>query len=200
MEPPAESVASVGLAEEAEPARPGPSAAEEALVRQFHERVFLIALVRTRDREAARDIAQETMLAVIRNLRAGRLRDPDKLPHYVSGTARNLINNHLRSRRRHPEIGLPAGEIPAPDCEPEVESSERRFLVRRALSQLRPEDRLILLLTLVDGLAPAEIAARLKLSPEVVRTRKSRARKRAREVLAEVSRTGPGDHLPLVED
>jgi RNA polymerase sigma-70 factor (ECF subfamily) len=200
MEPPAEPLASVGLAERAEPARPGPSAAEEAVVRQFHDRVFLIAHVRTRDREAARDIAQETMLAVIRNLRAGRLRDPDKLPHYVSGTARNLINNHLRSRRRRAETELPAAEIAAPDCEPEVECSERRFLVRRALSQLRPEDRLVLLLTLVDGLAPAEIAERLKLSPEVVRKRKSRALKRAREVLAGVSRTGPGDHVPVMED
>ncbi len=165
-----------------------PSAAEEALVRQFHDRVFLIAHVRTRDREAARDIAQETMLAVIRNLRAGRLRDPEKLPNYISGTARNLINNYLRTRSRRPEGSLPPEEIPAPDCEPEFEESERRFLARRALSELRPADRLILLLTLVDGLAPAEIAERLNLSPEVVRKRKSRALKRVREVLAKVSR------------
>lgn len=165
-----------------------PSAAEDALVRQYSERVFLIALVRTRDREAARDLAQETMLAVILNLRNGRLLDPEKLPNYISGTARNLINNYLRTRRRRPEGGFPPEEIPVPDCEPEIEASERRFLARRALTELRPSDRLILLLTLVDGLNPAEIAERLKLRPEVVRKRKSRALERVREVLAKVSR------------
>jgi RNA polymerase sigma-70 factor (ECF subfamily) len=162
--------------------------AEEELVRLYHGRIRLMAYLRTRDREAARDLAQETMLAVIRNLRDGRLLDPDKLPNYISGTARNLINNYLRLRRRRPEDGPPSEEIPAPELEPEVERSERRFLARRALSRLRPEDRLILLLTLVDGLEPAQIAERLGMSPEVVRKRKSRAVERAREVLGVGSR------------
>jgi RNA polymerase sigma-70 factor (ECF subfamily) len=161
---------------------------EDELVRQFQERVFLIALVRTRDREAARDIAQETMLAVIRNLRDGRLLDSEKLPAYVCGTARNLISNHLRTRSRKPEGGPPPEELPTPDCQLEVEQSERVFLARRAIARLEPADRLILLLTLVDGMKPGEIAARLGLSSEVVRKRKSRALERAREVLRVESR------------
>lgn len=161
---------------------------EEELVERFQERVFLIALVRTRDREAARDIAQETMLAVIRNLRGGRLLDPEKLPNYVSGTARNLINNFLRSRGRRP-VSVPATDaLPAPEHEPEIESSERQLLARRAIAALRPEDRLVLLLTLVDGLKPGEIAERLGLSSEVVRKRKSRALQRAKEIVATRSR------------
>lgn len=168
--------------------RPPEDGAEEELVRLYHDRIRLMAYLRTRDREAARDLAQETMLAVIRNLRNGRLLDPDKLPNYVSGTARNLINNYLRVRRRRPEDGPPSEDLPAPDSEPEVEQSERRFLARRALARLRPEDRLILLWTLVDGLEPAQIAERLGVSPEVVRKRKSRAVERAREMLGMGSR------------
>jgi RNA polymerase sigma factor (sigma-70 family) len=159
------------------------SGAEDAIVRRFHERVFLIAYVRTGDREAARDLAQETMLAVIRNLRDGRLLDREKLPAYICGTARNLINNHLRTRSRQPACGPASEELPAPDCQVEVEQSERQFLARRAISRLQPADRLILLLTLVDGLKPGEIAARLGLSSEVVRKRKSRALERARQIL-----------------
>jgi RNA polymerase sigma-70 factor (ECF subfamily) len=166
----------------------GATPSEEVLVRRFSEAVFLMAYVRIRDRESARDLAQETMLVVIRNLRSGRLMNADKLPNYVSGTARNLINNFLRTRRRRPESGPPSDELSVPDCEPEVERSERQFLARRALAQLRPDDRLILLLTLVEGLTPAEIAERLGLSSEVVRKRKSRAVARARSVLAGVSR------------
>jgi len=164
------------------------SGAEGELVRRFHERVFLIAYVRTGDRETARDLAQETMLAVIRNLRDGRLLDSEKLPAYVCGTARNLISNHLRTRRRRPEGGPPPEELPTPDCQLEVEQSERAFLARRAIAKLQPADRLILLLTLVDGMKPGEIADRLGLSPEVVRKRKSRALERARDVLGMGSR------------
>jgi RNA polymerase sigma-70 factor (ECF subfamily) len=164
------------------------SETEGELVRRFHERVFLIAFVRTRDREAARDIAQETMLAVIRNLRDGRLLDSEKLPAYVCGTARNLISNHLRTRSRKPEGGPVPEDVPAPDCHVEVEQSERAFLARRAIARLEPADRLVLLLTLVDGMKPAEIAQRLGLSSEVVRKRKSRALERARQVLGMGSR------------
>jgi RNA polymerase sigma-70 factor (ECF subfamily) len=164
------------------------SGAENEFVRHFHDRVFLLALVRTGDREAARDLAQETMLAVIRNLRDGRLLDAEKLPGYVCGTARNLINNYLRSRSRRPEGGPPSEELPAPDCQLEVEQSERVSLARRAIAELQPADRLILLLTLVDGMKPGEIAERLGLSSEVVRKRKSRALDRAREVLGTGSR------------
>jgi RNA polymerase sigma-70 factor (ECF subfamily) len=166
----------------------GHSHAEDELVRRFHERVFLIAFVRTRDREAARDLAQETMLAVIRNLRDDRLLDAEKLPGYVCGTARNLINNHLRTCSRRPEGGPAPEELPAPDCQLEVEESERMFLARRAIASLQPADRLILLLTLVDGLKPAEIAERTGLTSEVVRKRKSRALERARAVLGLRSR------------
>ena len=164
------------------------SEAEGELVRRFHYRVFLIAYVRTGDPEAARDLAQETMLAVIRNLRDGRLLDPERLPGYVCGTARNLIANHMRTRSRQPTSGTALEDLPAPNCEVEVEQSERQFLARRAISRLQPADRLILLLTLVDGLKPAEIGERLGLSSEVVRKRKSRALERVREVLGMGSR------------
>ena len=175
-------------AELTEPVLEDRAEGEDELVRRFHERVFLIACVRTGDREAARDLAQETMLAVIRNLRDGRLLDSEKLPAYVCGTARNLISNHLRTRRRRPEGGPAPEDVPAPDCQVEFEQSERMFLARRAIASLQPADRLILLLTLVDGLKPGEIADRLGLSPEVVRKRKSRALERAREVLGMGSR------------
>lgn len=149
----------------------------------------MIAWVRTRDREAARDLAQETMLAVIRALREGRLKDPEKLPAYVHGVVCHLSGSYLRTRQRRPEGGPPPEELPAPSGEADVERSQRILLVRRAIARLRPADRLILLLTLVDGLKPSEIAERLALRPEVVRMRKSRALERAREVLGKVLRT-----------
>ena len=77
--------------------------AEEELVRIFSDRVRFLVLARTRDPEAARDLAQEVMLAVVRALRGEQLREPERLAGFVYGTARNLVNNYLRTRSRLPK-------------------------------------------------------------------------------------------------
>jgi len=165
----------------AERIRSHDSSAEEELVHLFSSRVEFLAFVRTHDAEAARDLAQEVMLAVVCALRDGHLQEAERLPGFVYGTARNLINNHLRKRSRLPaEVPIDATLHLASTTDP-VESREHRLLVRRALGALPPTDRRILLLTLVDGLKPGEIAARLGLASEVVRTRKSRALKEVTE-------------------
>src|SRR4051812_46283252 len=77
--------------------RQGDSAAEGELAAIFRQRIFVAAVARVRDREIARDLTQETLMAVIKSLRAGQLREADKLPAFIQGTARNLINNFFRT-------------------------------------------------------------------------------------------------------
>jgi len=163
--------------------------AEEEFVHLFSPRVALMVLVRTHDREAARDLAQDVMLAVVRAVRAEQLRDPERLVGFVFGTARNLINNYLRNRHRLPrEDTLEAARHLAspPNA---TEDTERIALVRRALRALDSTDRTILLLTLVEGLKPAAIGIRLGLTSEVVRARKSRALKKTIDRVKKLSRT-----------
>ena len=150
--------------------------AENEFVRLFFDRIACLVLARTRDPEVAREVAQDVMLAVVRALRQGNLRADDRLAAFVYGTARNLINNHLRARSRQP-IAEPLDSA-LQVASTAVEPDERVVLVRRALRTLDPPDRTILLLTLVDGLKPGEIAVRLGLTAEVVRARKSRALKK----------------------
>ena len=47
----------------------GDPAAEEEVAEFFHPRVLAMASVRLRDAEAARDVAQETILAVLQAVR-----------------------------------------------------------------------------------------------------------------------------------
>ena len=162
--------------------------AEEELVRLFGDRVRVLVLARTRDPEAARDLAQDVMLAVVRALRSEQLREPERLAGFVYGTARNLINNYLRSRSRLPgEDPIDAALHLAGPPDP-VDDSERIGLVRCALGTLDSTDRKILLLTLVEGLKPGEIGVRLGLSSEVVRARKSRALKKTIDRVKSLSR------------
>jgi RNA polymerase sigma factor (sigma-70 family) len=164
--------------------------AEEELVRLFAGRVSVLALARTRDRELARDLTQDVMLAVVLALRNGHLREAERLAAFVYGIARNVINNYLRTRSRLPRIDPLDVELEAAATRPDpVENIERAGLVRQALRLLDSTDRQILQLTLTEGLKPGEIAARLGLTSEVVRTRKSRALKKTVERMKRLSRT-----------
>ena len=177
------------LARVADRIRAGDPAAEEEFVREFGERVRVFVVMRTRDREAARDLGQDIMISVLTALRDGRLRDSDRLAAFVYGTARNLVNNYLRTRRDE-RTGGPLPDVAATSADPSAafETGQRQSLVRRALARMSRTDRGILLLTLVDGLKPGEIGHRLGLNAEVVRARKSRALKKAIERINELSR------------
>ena len=160
----------------------GDADAEAELVRRFEHRIRLMASVRLHGSDAALDVTQDTLLAVLEAMRGGSLREPDKLPAFVLGTARNVINNHLRRASRTVEVGGdPPERAAAPEPNAAAVDAVRRDLVRECLKRLNLVDCRILLLTLVEGMTPREIAPVVGLTPEVVRTRKSRAVQAVRE-------------------
>lgn len=155
--------------------RSGDEAAEDELVRLYNRPVFAIAVVRTGDREAARDLTQEVLMAVLQAARKGQVRESDKLAAFIQGTARNLINNYFRTRGRRAECSLEVvAEISADDSVEDQEEAERGRLLRQELQGYSALDQQILLFSLVDGHSLAEVAKRLKMSHEAVRARKSR--------------------------
>jgi RNA polymerase sigma factor (sigma-70 family) len=166
-------------------------AAEDQVARAFGPHIFVMALARTRDPDAARDLSQNALLEILLALRKGQLRDPQKLPGFVCGTARNVINYYLRARSQAPRSEPLGADIPGSNGAQvhDLEKAERLALVRRAVARLESRDQQILRMTLVEGWEPAEIAARLGLSSEVVRQRKSRAVKRVIEVVKNLSRS-----------
>ena len=159
--------------------RAGDKDAEDELAARFRRRIFVMALAQTHNPETSEDLAQEAILAVIQNLREGRLINGEKLDAYVYGTAKNLVNNHYRVRARA-RIGEMPADPKADQRDPEQVAAdrERLALIRQALRELKPQDKEILRLTLVDGLKPGEIADLNGLSSVVVRKRKSRAFKK----------------------
>ena len=160
----------------------------EALVEKHQDRIYGMIHRMVADPEKARDLTQEILLSVLQALREGKLRQEDRLSAFVHGTARNQINSYLQSLRQRPD---PPDLAERPPVESPAESFERAqlaALIRQALGKLRPQDRKILLLILVDGLKPGEIAERLGLGPELVRKRKSRALQRIRHAVRELSR------------
>jgi RNA polymerase sigma factor (sigma-70 family) len=153
----------------------GDRSAEDELVLVLQEALGSFLRRRLRDIEAARELTSDVLMAVLHAVRENRLQDIRKLPAFVRGTARNLANNHLRARLARPVeeplLGDPASEDPTQ----ELEQQERAAQVEAAISRLTGSERQIVLMTIEEGLKPAEIARDLGLSPEAVRARKSRA-------------------------
>jgi RNA polymerase sigma-70 factor, ECF subfamily len=172
----------------AERIRAGERSAEDELVHVFQDRIAFLVRMRTHDSGAAPDLTQEVMLAVVLALRDGQLREADRLAAFVYGTARNVINNYLRTRSRLPKEDLIHDQHHPVAPSDSLENAERSAVVRRALTSLDSTDRKILLLTLVNGLKPGEIATRIGLTSDVVRARKSRALKKMIERVKRLSR------------
>jgi RNA polymerase sigma-70 factor (ECF subfamily) len=167
----------------------GEASAEEDFARLYRPRVLAMMRARLRDRETARELANDVLMAALVALRQGRLREGEKLSGFVHGIARNVANSHLRGvYARPPEAPLEESHAVVEPYE-ELERAQRVARVRREMEGLDPLDRLILTRTLVDGLKPGEIAPATGLSPEAVRARKSRAIKRLVEGLRERSRS-----------
>ena len=174
--------------------------AEAELAREFHPRVLTAASIRLHGSDAANDIAQESMAAVLQALRAGALREPEKLPGFVLGIARNLINNHCRLEARSRSVVAAVDELPERAAAADAEGGaafdeERRALVRQALARLKPVDRRIVMLTLVEGMSPREIAPIVGLAADAVRTRKTRAVRAMTDQIERLTRKRRPNHL-----
>lgn len=175
----------------------GDRAAEELLVRKYSGRILAMVIARTRDREAARELANDALMVTVQALRNGTIRDTGRLGAFIHGTAVNLINNRLRVNSRQPPMDALSDDLPGPDGAELIERDSDLTLLHRGIAGLDPRDRQVLTLTLVNGLGPGDIARRTGLTEEAVRQRKSRALKRLRELLTGPSRSGDPEPLDV---
>jgi len=174
----------------AERIRRGDRAAEDQLIGLYSARVLAMSIVRIRDREAARELVDDIMMATVTALRRGTVRDTARLGAFIHGTALNLIHNHLRARCRMPRTAVLGDESLTPDLAEACEKDSDLQELRSCVDRLSPQDQRVLFLSLSEGLKPGEIATRLGLSADVVRQQKSRALKRLKEMTNGASRVG----------
>jgi RNA polymerase sigma-70 factor (ECF subfamily) len=129
----------------------GDPAAEREMVERYSQGVRFLLLQLTRDPAWADDLYQETFRLALEKVRGGELREPDKLPAFLSALARNLFLAQVRRSGKHPEV---SGELEREDTEPRDRApgpltrlldKEGAALVRRLLAELEPQrDREVL--------------------------------------------------------
>jgi len=131
--------------------------AEAALCRRLAPRVRLYGLRHLRSDAAAADLMQQVMLMFIERLRAGALREPERLASFLFGMCRMVVLDLRRGNKRRERLLETYGDDLAPVETPAPNPDRGRLA--DCLARLPERERTILMLTFFDD-QPAEVLAR----------------------------------------
>lgn len=165
-------------------------AALDGLVRQYHSEIigFCVEVLQGTGVNGE-DVAQEVFLAAYKTMPSFQARA--SLRTWLYQIARNRCahvlrdeTRHLQSLEKNRETVLHCAHREA-DLPTEKRLQHQEWLerVQSSLTKLREADRAILVLTYMRDLTTAQIAEILMVTPQEVRTRRSRALQRLRMVL-----------------
>jgi RNA polymerase sigma-70 factor (ECF subfamily) len=171
----------------------GDASAFETLVTTYEKGVYNLAFRLVGDREDAMDITQDVFLKAYQAL--PRFRGDSRFSTWIYRVCVNASLDHLRKKQKQPSYSLDeplaikessvTREV-ADESENVEDSVEIKFLstdILRALRDLDPAHRAIILLCDVQGYSYQEIADILGLSMGTVKSRLHRARNMVRRVL-----------------
>lgn len=170
-----------------------------ALVRHYQDGVFALAYRIMGERDSADDAAQEAFITAYRNLggyRGGSFRA------WLFRITTNTCYDELRRRKRRPASSfddLPGADtddgpaLPASSPTPEqaAQQSELNRAIEQCIQSLQPDQRLVLILSDIEGLSYQEIADSAGANLGTVKSRLSRARAGVRDCLQAVEELLP---------
>jgi RNA polymerase sigma-70 factor, ECF subfamily len=148
--------------------------AEGELYRRMAPRVRLYGLRHLRDGHAADDLTQQVLVTALEALRAGRLREPDKLASFVLGTCRMTVLDLRRGAKRRERLLERFGVNLTVPAQSSASQFDHEQLVR-CMEALRERDRTVVVMTFYDERTGADVASFLGLSEANVRVIRHRA-------------------------
>jgi RNA polymerase sigma-70 factor (ECF subfamily) len=173
-------------------ARGGSGPALEELLERHQAQVYRFGMKMCRDPEDAKDVLQDTLLAVARGVRD--FRGASSLSTWLYSIARSFCIKKRRRSQFAPEeersldtdLTTEANRLADPGRSPDETLAGKQVeqALEKAISALEPMYREVLLLRDVEGLTAPEVAEVLGLSVQAVKSRLHRARLSVRERVA----------------
>jgi len=163
----------------------GQREAESEVCRRMGPRIRLYGLRHLRSAAAADDLVQLVLLKMIEALRAGRLREPDKVAPFVMGTCRMTVLDLRRSARRQERLLVEFGADLVPDQPPMPRLDGDQLA--RCVQILKERERTVVVLTFYDEQSAAEAAGFLGISEANVRVIRHRAIQQLRACMESTS-------------
>lgn len=177
-----------------ESSRGGDTRAFRTLVERYESRVAATVVGMLGPTDEAEDVGQETFVRFYRSL--DRFRGDASVATYLTRIAINQSLTALRKRRRWRERFVSRDEVQGRGLEPvvdtgdDVETSDRAAIVRRAIRDLSPDHRAVVVLRMIEGYSTIETAEILEVPTGTVTSRLSRALDRLESELAPILLAG----------
>lgn len=140
---------------------------------------FTFFLMRQLGTEDLQDSLHDIYLAVVQAIRAGRLRNPERLSAFLTAVARfhtyTKIDMRVRNRTRH--VVLDGMDVPdSTNLEQRVYGQQKLRIVREMLRAMSPLDREVLRRFYLEDHSKERICRELKLTANQFRNIKSQAK------------------------
>jgi len=163
----------------------GDPGAEAEFFHRMGPRIRLYGLRHLRDPHAADDLTQQVLITTLEALRAGRLREPEKLASFVLGTCRMTVLDLRRNAQRRERLLEQFGPdllAPVPSAEPQVDREQ----LSRCVRNLKERERTVIVMTFYDEQTAADLAQFLGVSEANVRVIRHRAIHQLRDCMGVV--------------
>lgn len=163
----------------------GDHTAFRQLVERHEQQVRATVFGMLGDVAEARDVAQEVFIRFFKSL--DQFRGDAQLSTYLSRIAINLSLNELKRQQKKKQrvqfIQKNDRVLQMEDKGGGTKRSDDQDLIRKGLSLLEPDFRVIITLRLIEGYSVKETAELLKVPQGTIASRLARAQKKLRKVL-----------------
>jgi len=173
-------------------ARAGDQSALETLLERHQAQVYRFGMKMCRDPEDAKDVLQDTLLAMARGIRD--FRGASSISTWIYAIARSFCIKKRRRSTFAPEeersldtqLAAEARHLADPGATPDeaLAGKQVEAALEQAIAALEPMYREVLLLRDAEGLTAPEVAEVLGVTPQAVKSRLHRARRSVRERVA----------------
>ena len=154
-------------------------------IKKYESRIASIVIRMLGNTPEAEDVGQETFIRFFQSM--DKFRKESSIGTYLTRIAINLSLNELKKRKRRSFLSLDKSSksinFDIADENRYHEKEDARELVNRALAQLEPKFRTVVILRLVEGYSTQETAEILKLPTGTVLSRLARGQKKLKQIL-----------------
>jgi len=160
--------------------------AEAELFRRMAPRVRLYGLRHLRNEHAADDLTQQVLITTLETLRAGRLREPEKLASFVLGTCRMTVLDVRRGAQRKERLLEQFGMdlfTPSKSFMPSLDHEQ----LTRCVQSLKERERTAVVMTFYDEQTGADVAQFMGVSEANLRVIRHRAIHQLRDCMGVVA-------------
>jgi len=165
----------------------GSDAAFRILVERYEQQVAGTVIGMLGSGDDADDVGQEVFIRFYRSL--NRFRNESGLGTYLTRIAINLSLNEIKRQKRiSSRIINDATQLPLEDKsgEDKEQANDTKEVVHKALQQLEPKFRSVVILRMLHGYSTKETASILKLPSGTILSRLSRAQEKLKVILKEL--------------